>query len=139
MRSCHRAILEDLLYNLSRGGITINTNKWKVTIYQFGGTTGPARYPLFKNSSSKNGMAMLPRTLTKSRPGELGHTWMHHTPWLNKLSHEVAKFTKKFYMNRHDDEALLVQNKIVQSTNNVHSSLIICNTFFTALVLVKSG
>ena len=84
-------------------------NKRKVTMYQFGSKTGPARYLLFKNSSNKNVMAMLPRPVTKIRSGELGHTWMHHTPWLIKLSHKVAELTKKFYMNRHDDEALFVQ------------------------------
>ena len=63
---------------------------------------------------------------------------MYHTPWLIKLSHKVAELTKPFYINRHDDEAFFVQNKIVQSTNNVHRSLRICNTFFTALVLVGS-
>ena len=84
-------------FSLAKVGVKRNTQKRGITMYQFGSTTGPARYPLYENKNSKNGFSMLPRPVTKSRPGELGQIWLSHTPWLKKLTHKVAIMTRIFY------------------------------------------
>ena len=74
-------------FSMARGGVKRNTQKRGITMYQFGSTTGPARYPLYKNAKSKNGFSMFPRPVTKCRPGELGQTRAEHSqPFVPKAS-----------------------------------------------------
>ena len=65
-------------------------------MYQFGSTTGPAQYPLYEKPGGKIRFSMLPRPVTKCRPGELGQIWLSHTPWLRALPHEVSIMTRMF-------------------------------------------
>ena len=73
LRPCN---LMKFIFYLEKGGIKVNTKKREVTMYQFGGKTCPARYPLFVNNGSKPGVSLLTRPVTKSRPGEIGHAWL---------------------------------------------------------------
>ena len=125
-------------FSLAKGGVKRNTQKRGITMYQFGSTTGPARYPLYENKNSKNGFSMLPRPVTKSRPGELGQIWLSHTPWLKELTHKVAIMTRNFYQKSNSMHAKIVLKMMNESINIVHPSLRICDTFFTQLVLVGS-
>ena len=63
-------------------------------MYQFGKTTGPARYPFCVKNASKTGVSMLPCPVTSSRPGEIGHTWLTYTPWIRRLTFDVANITR---------------------------------------------
>jgi hypothetical protein len=98
-------------YSLAKGGVKRNTQKRGITMYQFGSTTGPALYPLYENKRSKNRFSMLPRPVTKCRPGELGQIWLSHTPWLKELTHKVAIMTRNFYQTSNSVHAKTVFKK----------------------------
>ena len=68
---------------------------------QFGGTIGPARYPLFMNDMKniKSSMSMLPNSVTSWLPGEISHTYLLHTLWVRYLVSDVAMFTVNFKRN----------------------------------------
>ena len=98
-------------------------------MYQFGGTTGPARYPLFVNNASKTVVSMLPRPVTSSRPGEIGHTWLTYTPWTRQLTIDAGNITRDYYGSLKNCHAKHSLSMIKECENKVHSSLKICNTF----------
>ena len=75
------------------GGLKRDNGTRDVDYYQFGGTTGPARYPLFLNPSSPTGVSMLTIPVTKSRPSELGNLWITYTSWIIQLTKDVASIT----------------------------------------------
>ena len=123
---------------MAKGGVKKISGSRDVIFYQFGGTTGPARYPLFTNKLSPTGVSMLPRPVTKSRPGELGHSWMTNTAWLIKFTKDVARITLHYLSNRQDPEASFIIHKIEQCIFQVHESVRICGTYFTQLIMVGS-
>ena len=126
-------------FSLKNGGIKVITKKRKVTMYQFGDTTGLARYPLFVNNVYKTRVSMLPHPVTNSRPGEIGHAWLTYTPWIRPLTFDVANITRHYYgslKTSHENHTL---SMIKECKHKVHSSLKMCNTFCTQMILPGSG
>ena len=60
---------------LCSGGNKIVTKVRNLTLYQYGGTIGPSRFPKFVNPL-KHGQSMLPRPVVKILPKNVGHTIM---------------------------------------------------------------
>ena len=67
-------------------------------MFQYGGTIGPAKFPLFITSASTKNH-MLPRPVVPCRPGNYGHTLLNNKEWLRRLSFTVERYTLEFLEN----------------------------------------
>ena len=111
------------------------TKKRNMKMYQFGGTIGASRYPKFWKFSSvvtkvdEMKFSILPRPVVKSRPGQFGHTMLHHTSWINKLigdiSDKVVEFLLAFdtSMNRDRFEVVTQVIHLIPSFLRIYDSM----------------
>ena len=107
---------------------------------QFGGTIGPARYPLFMKDMKniKSFMSMLPRPVTSCQPGEIGHTYLLHTQWVRDLVSDVAMFTVKLLKKLNNSKSRHVLRVIDYTYTKIHPLLRICDSFFTQMIVVRN-
>ena len=74
---------------IAKGGNSCKTMRRVLQMYQYGGTIGYARYPLFRMPGCERDR-MLPRPVVKSRPHKgIGHTIMEETEWFFDLVNDV--------------------------------------------------
>ena len=144
---CYRSSLSKANYKVSvgsicQGGTRMKTKKRKMVMYQFGGTIGASRYPLFlKNETDLKGhssnFSMLPRPVVKSRPGEYGHTIMNHTPWLKKLVGDISAVVQKFLFQLNSGNSENCIQVIEKTLQIVPPCLRISNSFFTQMIILR--
>ena len=131
---------------LCGGGNQIKTKKRNLTMYQYGGTIGPARYPTYtvkREVVSNHGQNttviekhMLPRPVVKSRPNMIGHMYMNHFPWLIDLCRDIEQLTLQYVQNNKSQSTEIIEQYIAFSKKHIPPCLRICNTFFTQMILV---
>ena len=119
------------------GGNRIVTRVRNLTMYQYGSTIGPSRFPKFVNPLT-HGQSMLPRPVVKSRPINLGHTIMKNCQWLRFISKCVEMLTIKHLFLDKSEKSLFVRNKVRAAKKLIPPCLRICNTFFTQMIMVGS-
>ena len=117
------------------GGNKIVTKVRKQTMFQYGATIGPARYPKFHNPQH-NKPSMLPRPVVKSRPGNLGHYLLNQCSWLRHLCKLVEKLTIESLIDETTESSQFIQQMIHKSNTIIPASLRICETFFTQMIIV---
>ena len=122
---------------LCAGGNRIITRVRNLTMYQYGSTIGPSRFPKFVNPLT-HGQSMLPRPVVKSRPNNLGHTIMKNCQWLRFISKVVEMLTIKHLFLDKSEKSLFVRNKVRAAKKLIPPCLRICNTFFTQMIMVGS-
>ena len=70
---------EITMLQVKKGGVKFSTKKRGLNMWQYGGTIRPARYPKYLRNVNIQKYSMLPRPVTLSRPGEMGHTIMSYS------------------------------------------------------------
>ena len=105
-------------------------------MWHIGSTIGAAQYPKFQRIVGIEKYSMLPRPVTKSRPGEIGHTFMKYSWWLNELVRDISAFTIQYVSTLPEEKRRYLLKILTQSMKLIPKDLRICNSFFTQLVLV---
>ena len=122
---------------VKKGGVKTSTKKRVLNMWQYGGTIGPARYPKYLRDVNIPRYSMLPRPVTLSRPGEMGHTIMTYSHWLQHLVTDVEELTLQFLAKMTNTNfSTTVMKHVTFSKNNVPSCLRICDTCFTQMVFL---
>ena len=132
---------------LSSGGNRIKTSKRGQVMYQYGGTIGPARTPKFRVQGDPTKEHMLVRPVVKSRPYQQGSIMMKKCHWLIQLVKKVEYLTIEYLkdqfsqltVNPSETSCQLkesVYDHAMFSKNNIPSTLRICDTCFTQMILV---
>ena len=120
------------------GGNYCKTAIRVLEMYQYGGTIGYSRCPLYKlKGCMKN--RMLPRPVVKSRPSHgLGHYIMENTQWFIDLVHDIEGLVVKHLLSIGTKETKRILKWCKFSKDKVPRCLRICDTFFNQFVLVGS-
>ena len=121
---------------LCSGGNRIQTRKRNLVMYQYGSTIGPSRWPRYLFTYNPDNKHMLPRPVVKSRPGQLGHTIMKTCSWLRKLCKDIEYLTIKHLQTQKNQTSDNLLEMIRFCKKEIPSSLRICNTFFTQMIIV---
>jgi hypothetical protein len=80
---------------------------------------------------------MLPRPVTLSRPGDMGHTIMTYLHWLIQLVKDVEELTLQFYSQINNTKfSNSVMKHIKFSKEHIPSCLRICDTYFRQMVFL---
>ena len=117
------------------GGSKMETNKRMMQMFLFGGTIGWSRTPMFHiGRSEKN--HMLPRPVVSCRPGNYGYLLTHSDNWLQKLTNTVQDLTIDFLTKDDSKKSKEVLDLTRKCKQIVPSCLRICNSFFTAMIVV---
>ena len=126
---------EDTYKILKKGGNGMKTKKRNLHMYQYGGTIGPAHFPLFmKSASTKN--HMLPRPVVSCRPGNYGHSLLNSQEWLRRLSFTVERYNLEFLENLNSKKSRDILMLAKKCKSIVPKCLRICDTFFTSMIVV---
>ena len=145
--ACYEQVLSKEYYKksiiiLCKGGTRMKTKKRMMTMYQFGGTIGAARYPLFlieisdeKEPNKK--FSMLPRPVVKSRPGECGHTILKYSKWLNYLVRDIASYVFQYLYELNNELSKKCLHIIKECKKIIPKSLRICDSFFTQMIILR--
>ena len=131
-----RSSYERTMIDMMKKGERIHTKKRQKVMYQFGGTIGPARYPLFLQKENSYQLSILPRPVIKSRPGGVGFNFMNDTIWLKDLIMDISELTLKHLLQTGNKDAETVLRYINLCLTLVPSCLRICNSFFTSMIVV---
>ena len=98
------------------GGNRIVTTVRKLTMYQYGGTIGASKYSKFRNRNTKK-ESMLPRSVIKSRPNNVGYTQSF------KKNHELISSRHEVDNNRDISVSeitdAILKGKVNNSKHNV--------------------
>ena len=114
-----------------------STDSRKNPFFQFGSTTGSAKYPKFRASKDSDAESMLPRPVVCCRPNKLGWHLQQHS-WLIDLVSDIETYTILYIKeNRnffpHAEELLL---QLHDFKHGVDSNLLICETFFNQMIMI---
>ena len=144
MSSSYSQILDksesEMTYKLlCSGGIRIRTKQRNMVMFQFGGTVGPSQFPTFSlQREDEDTRHMLPRPVVKSRPGQLGYKIMNTSIWLKCLCKDIETLTINHLRNQKTQTSENVLKHIEFCKKIIPSSLRICDTFFTQMIMVGS-
>ena len=118
------------------GGNHCKTARRILQMYQYGGTIGYSRYPLYRIEGwSKD--RMLPRPVVKSRPSNgLGYYIMENTQWFIDLVHDIEDLVVKHLLSVDTNESKNILKWCNFSKKRIPKCLRICDTFFNQFVLV---
>ena len=124
---------------IAKGGNSCKTMRRVLQMYQYGGTIGYARYPLFRIPGCDRDR-MLPRPVVKSRPYKgHGHTVMEETEWFIDLVQDVEDMVVRHLLVVGTEESKHILKWCHFSRTKIPDCLRICDTFFTQFVLVGSS
>ena len=124
---------------LCAGGSRIVTKVRKLPMFQYGGTVGPARYPMFSTKDNLKKLHMLPRPVVKSRPGQIGWKIMKTCTWLNDLCKDIEMLVIESLTAQKTQKSESILKHINYSKAMLPPCLRICNTFFTQMIMVGSS
>ena len=127
----------NLYYDLVKMVPSMTTPKRKLKMYIFGSTIGPSRSPKYCHKNNIEHQKMLPRPMSYCKPGSKAWNYMNQ-PWFCSLVKDMEMFTMqhvtKFASNCSNMNLILRRIKYIE--DNIPSSLRICGTIFTQMVLV---
>ena len=127
---------EEHFLGLCEAGVKCCTKKRKLTMWHIGSTIGAAHFPMFQRNPHLQKFSMLPRPVIKSRPGEIGHTFMTYSWWLNELVRDISAFTINYVSSLQTDKRRYLLNILTKSMKLIPKELRVCNSFFTQMILV---
>ena len=84
-------------------------------MWHIGSTIGAAHFPMFQRNPHLQKFSMLPRPVIKSRPGEIGHTFMTYSWWLNELVRDISAFTINYVSSLQTDKRRYLLNILTKS------------------------
>ena len=116
-------------------GTKMQTKKRRTQMYLFGGTIGWSRTPMFKICNSEK-RHMLPRPVVACRPGNYGYLLTHSDNWLKKLTIIIQDLTIDFLKKDSSEKSKEVLVLTKKCKEIVPSCLRICDSFFTAMIVV---
>ena len=114
-----------------------STEARKNAFFQFGSTTGSAKYPKYRSAKDSDVESMLPRPVVCCRPNQLGW-YIQKQPWLIDLVSDIEHYTimyikanKRIFPHA---EELLVQLK--KFKDGVDKNLLICDSIFNQMIMI---
>ena len=117
------------------GGNKLYTKKRELSMYQYGGTIGPARYPTYELGT--DGIKhMMPRPVVKSRPHRFGNKLMTECKWLIELIQDIETLTLKHIAEDTSPTSVMIKEYVKDRKALIRKCLRICNTFFTQMILL---
>lgn len=127
----------NLYYDLVKMVPSMTTPKRKLKMYIFGSTIGPSRSPKYCHKNNIGHKKMLPRPMSYCKPGSKAWNYMNQ-PWFCSLVKDMEMFTLQHVTKfaRNCSQMKKIQKRIKYIEDNIPSSLRICDTIFTQMVLV---
>ena len=135
VRKLSRNNYHDTVKTFLSTGYQIRSNKRgeKVNMVVFGTSTGASTAPKFRNEQGNH--VMLPRPVLHSKPTEKGAILMSKQ-WFKNLTTVLEQLTISHVKKQIDNKAIMKTINFVKS--NIHSTLRICDSCFTQMVILWS-